>query len=99
MARVLIGAGLPQPALEFDLIDEFGRFVARLDLAYPAARLAVELQSVAHHLNRRSFESDPLRRNKIARQGWTLLEFTWAYTHNNTAEAVAEIAYHLRHAA
>ncbi len=78
LAQLIVAGGLPEPTLEYPVSDHDDRFVARLDLAWPSARLAVELDSVKYHLNRRSFENDPRRRNRLISLGWTVLVFTWA---------------------
>ena len=49
-------------------------FVARVDLAYPPFRLGMELDGFRWHAGRGPFRSDRLRRNRIERVGWRLLE-------------------------
>ena len=39
--------------------------------------MAIELDSVRFHLNRKSFVADPRRRNRLTLAGWTVLSFTW----------------------
>ncbi|HEV7792383.1 MAG TPA: DUF559 domain-containing protein, partial [Pseudonocardia sp.] len=46
--------------------------LARVDLAYPAARLAVEYDG-AHHFDRRRAELDRRRDSLLARYGWDTL--------------------------
>jgi very-short-patch-repair endonuclease len=77
VADLLRRTGLPEPALEFTVVDEAGRFVARVDLAFPSIRLAIELDSIRHHMNHESFRKDPRRRNRLTVLGWTVLNFTW----------------------
>ena len=74
---LLIGSGLSRPRLEYRICNEAGAFLAQVDLAYPAHRVAVELDSVRFHLNRESFVSDPRRRNRLTVAGWKVLSFTW----------------------
>ena len=75
--QLLNSRGLPEPVYEFEVLDRSGRFVARVDLAYPERRVAIELDSIRWHLNRESFERDSRRKNKLIDQGWTVLSFTW----------------------
>ncbi|MDH5238011.1 MAG: type IV toxin-antitoxin system AbiEi family antitoxin domain-containing protein [Acidimicrobiia bacterium] len=77
VSQLLIDAGLPPPAVEHEIYDG-DEFVARVDLAYRYPRIAIELDSARHHLNRDSFEADPRRKNKLSVLGWTVLTFTWA---------------------
>ena len=77
VADLLVDAGLARPAMEHQVNDVRGAFLAQVDLAYPSHRLAVELDSKRWHLNSVSFERDPRRRNDLAVAGWTVLTFTW----------------------
>lgn len=76
-ADLLVDSGLPEPEIEYDIHAADGRWLARVDLAYPAALLAVELDSVRYHLNERAFEADPVRQNRVVIEGWTFLRYTW----------------------
>lgn len=78
VSRLLQSAGLRTPTHEFTIEDRNGRFIGRVDLAYPEQRVAIELDSVRWHLNRESFERDPRRKNALTLAGWTVLTFTWA---------------------
>ncbi len=73
VVRGLLAAGLPQPVRQHE-IHHNGLFVARVDLAYPPDRLAMELDSFRWHAGRGPFRSDRLRRNRIEAAGWRLLE-------------------------
>ncbi|MGI8808164.1 MAG: type IV toxin-antitoxin system AbiEi family antitoxin domain-containing protein [Acidimicrobiales bacterium] len=73
VVRRLLAAGLPQPVRQHEIHDN-GRFVARVDLAYPQVRLAIELDGFRWHAGRGPFRSDRLRRNRIEAAGWRLLE-------------------------
>ena len=77
VAELLTGAGLDYPALEHRVHDARGAFVAQVDLAYPAHRVAIELDSARWHDNRESFVNDRRRRNEITLAGWDVLNFTW----------------------
>ncbi|MEZ5407375.1 MAG: type IV toxin-antitoxin system AbiEi family antitoxin domain-containing protein [Acidimicrobiales bacterium] len=79
VAHLLLDRCLPPPALEFRITDGSGQLVAQVDLAYPAHRVAIELQSKRWHLNARSFEADPLRWNRLTALGWQVYPFTWAF--------------------
>ena len=75
---LLVSAGLPTPEFEYTVRNALGRFVGRVDLAYPDQRVAIECDSVRWHLNRESFERDPRRKNALLLCGWTVLTFTWS---------------------
>ena len=74
---LLVDAGLARPRLEYRICRSDGELLAQVDLAYPPHRVAIELDSVRFHLNRKSFVADPRRRNRLTLAGWTVLSFTW----------------------
>lgn len=75
---VLLGdAGLPAPKYEHEIVAD-DQLVARVDLAYPRLKVAIELDSVRWHHNIESFRQDPRRKNKLTLLGWTVLTFTWS---------------------
>lgn len=47
-----------------------------LDVAFPEAMLAVELDGWAYHCSQEMFESDRSRQNWLVSQGWRVLRFT-----------------------
>lgn len=77
VARLFVAHGLPRPSLEHRVLDEMGRLVAQVDLAYPEHRIAIELQSKRWHLNHRSFDADPARWNQLTLLGWRVFPVTW----------------------
>ena len=87
VARLLVDHGLPQPSLEH-VIEIDGVFAARVDLAYPLERVAIECDSARFHLNRESFEADPRRKNRLMVAGWTVLTFTWADYRDRPGELI-----------
>ena len=67
-------AGLdPQP--QFTVTDT-GRFIARVDLAVPGLKLALEADGYATHARRPGFERDRERLSLLQAAGWTVLAFT-----------------------
>ena len=72
--RALVAAGSPIPAQQHRVHLD-GR-ACRLDLAYPALKLAIELDGWEYHRSRSSFDDDRSRANLLVVLGWTLLRFT-----------------------
>ena len=91
VARLLEDSGLPSPELEYPILAEGGRRIAQVDLAYPSARIAIELDSVRWHLDRRSFHRDRDRWNALTSAGWTPLLFTWAMYADTPTDLVATV--------
>jgi len=70
---LLVLAGLPHPRGQVSLRDDFGLFLARADLYYPDARLAIEYDGATH---RESLAADNRRQNRLINAGYRLLRFT-----------------------
>jgi very-short-patch-repair endonuclease len=70
---LLVLAGLPHPRSQVSLRDDFGHFLARPDLYYPDARLAIEYDGATH---RESLAADNRRQNRLIDAGYRLLRFT-----------------------
>ena len=96
VADLLEESGLPRPLFEHRVEDESGSLVAQVDLAYPAERVAIELDSVKWHFNLESFTKDPRRRNATMLTGWTVLTFTWADYARSRDALCATVAAALR---
>lgn len=87
---LLADAGLPEPELQVEVRTDAGEFVARVDLAYPTWKIAIELDGRGH-ITDAAFESDPIRRNRLELEGWLVLDFTWRYYVERPADLVADI--------
>jgi len=62
-----------------------------IDLAFPAARLAVEVDGWAWHTDPARFAADRHKGNAITRAGWDLLRFTWHDLDGRPAACLREI--------
>ena len=70
MVDVIRRHGLPTPVLQFEVRDERGHFVARVDAAYPEHRVAIEYDSKQEHTGEQALQRDSSRRNRIIRAGF-----------------------------
>jgi very-short-patch-repair endonuclease len=68
---LLVLAGLPMPVTQFEVPGAR----ARLDLAYPELKLAIEYDGDQHR-ERDQFRRDVARLNRLRLLGWTVLRFT-----------------------
>ena len=92
---LLVAADLPRPRTQVPIRDGAGRFLARVDLAYPEHHLAIEYDGYAAHSDRRAFRDDRRRQNDLVRAGWDLLRYTAADVRRRPAQIVAEVAERL----
>jgi very-short-patch-repair endonuclease len=74
-AALLHDAGAPTPVPQYEVRDDNGRFLARVDLAYPQWRIALEYEG-DHHRERAQFRRDIARLNALRQAGWVVLRFT-----------------------
>ncbi|SEP82357.1 type IV toxin-antitoxin system AbiEi family antitoxin domain-containing protein [Microlunatus flavus] len=50
---------------------------AEIDIAFPARRIAIELDGYAFHCGADAFRKDVRRGNRLLADGWTVRRFTW----------------------
>jgi very-short-patch-repair endonuclease len=67
----------------------FGRW--RIDLAFPAAMVAVEVDGWAWHQDVDRFRTDRTKQNALVRAGWLPLRFTWHDLTRRPQAVLAEI--------
>lgn len=91
-ARFVRDFGLPSPVPQHEITDDVGRFVARADFAYPDAKIAIELQSYAHHHDRVQWEKDQARAGALSSLGWLY----YPVTNLQLARGAPELALKLR---
>jgi hypothetical protein len=86
--RLLQNAGLPIPMLQY-IVRDRDRFIARLDFAYPAERVAIEADGYRYHDQRRSFDEERARGNELEALGWRVLRITAKHV-EQSPEGVAD---------
>jgi very-short-patch-repair endonuclease len=93
---ILTRAGLPPESLQFNVRNEFGRVVARVDMAWPSLRLGIEADGVEVHGLPRALHHDRRRQNDLQEVRWTILRFTWDDVVNHPAEVIAKVRWTLK---
>src|SRR5205814_10052127 len=69
---ILVGGGLPRPVTQYTVVDQHGRTLGRLDLAYPEKKVGVEYEGAGHRESS-VFQKDLRRHNRLHAAGWTIL--------------------------
>lgn len=77
MAALFRRHGIPRPVFQHAVRVE-GRFIARVDFAYPECLLAIEVDGHDAHRTPAQLQADLARQNRLVAAGWTVLRFTWA---------------------
>lgn len=89
--RVTMLAGLPEPLLNHPVRDRYGT-TRRLDAAYPAQGVAVELDGQTFHGLPTDRRDDNIRQNALVLGGWRqLLRFTWWDLTRDPGRVVEEV--------
>jgi very-short-patch-repair endonuclease len=86
---LMIRSGLPTPVAQHRIEHE-GRFVARVDFAWPELKVAVEYDGL-WHAGSRQFAKDRQRLNRLQAAGWRVVFVTAADLHR-PEQLVARIA-------
>ena len=89
LTRVLHNAGLPAPVVQYGLVVEGLRL--RIDLAYPASKLAIEYDGVDVHTRVDRFVSDRRRQNALTAAGWRVVRVTGADLRDRPHVVVANV--------
>jgi very-short-patch-repair endonuclease len=90
--QIIRDSGLPMPRSQYELHDELGRFIGRLDFAYPDRRFGIEIDGYRYHTDPAAFVRDRQRQNAILTAGFNLLRYTAEDLFRRPAHVIAEIA-------
>lgn len=73
---MLVWAGLPCPAVNVDVFDRAGGWVARPDLSYPELKIAIEYDGDHHRTDKRQWRRDRARDQNLRDEGWLVITLT-----------------------
>ena len=92
LCRVLLHEqGLPAPVTQL-VVRHQGRWVGRVDFAWPGAMLVVEVDGFAFHSGRAEYRRDRRRVNALQAAGWVVLRFSWEDVVQDPGYVVASVA-------
>ncbi len=86
---------LPEPVIGFP-VDLGAGFLEHPDLAYPAARIALEYEGDRHRSDRRQWERDVARYERFADAGWRVIRVTAAQLFSDPTGVVQRVRALLR---
>ncbi len=75
VVRSLLERGIPEPRRQHEVFSE-GKLVARMDFAWPAEKVGLELQSLRWHGTPERFHADRVRLLNLRSLGWDVIEVT-----------------------
>lgn len=91
MLRLHRAHGLPEPEVEYEVRDDRGRLVARVDFAHPEQRLAIEVDGYRWHGSPEAFRRDRVRDRRLRALDWTVLRFVWLEVMHTPAGVAVEL--------
>jgi predicted transcriptional regulator of viral defense system len=89
--RLLRDAGLPEPRQQLGLPWRDTRD-GRVDMAYPEARLIIELDGRRWHSRTETWEMDHKRDRAAQLAGWKVFRFTWSQLEETPGDFIASVA-------
>ncbi len=92
LRMILVSSGFPEPRLNHTIVDARGGFVARVDLAYVEAGVALEYEGDVHRVDRDVWQRDIRRRERVEDLGWRMVRVT-----ASDLRAPSELVARLRH--
>ena len=93
----IVRAGLPEPELNVDILDDLGDFIARGDLVYRQWKVVVEYDGWQHERDAWQRQYDHLRRERLEGAGWRVIVITAAdFRHPQTLVRRIETALRQR---
>lgn len=88
---------LPEARRQWTILDNSGRRAARVDFAYPHARLAIEIDGAQHHAGTGDWIAGLDRQNQVGKLGWRLLRFHAADLQNRPDRVANQVREALSH--
>ncbi len=72
---LLASAGLPEPVVQYEIRGD-DQFIARVDLAYPQWRIAIEYEGDGHRTDAAQWRRDIQRQRALEERGWIVIRIT-----------------------
>jgi len=91
----LVQAGLPEPLVNYKIVDKAGRPLFFLDMAYLAQLLAVEYDGRIHVGDVKAMGRGASRRRQLEDRGWRVITVTSSDLSNNMADVIASVRMEL----
>jgi hypothetical protein len=70
---LVIAAGLPPPVTQIEVLNDWGRVLARIDLGWPEVKVGIEYDGSQHWTDPRIRANDIDRTAELQRRGWILI--------------------------
>lgn len=91
LREALVSAGLPEPSVNYEILDADGSVAAHGDLVYPSARLVIEYDGDHHRTDERQYHIDVDRIWRIQTLEWTVLRLNKSHLAHDAREAIRRV--------
>ncbi|MGE5696556.1 MAG: hypothetical protein ACM4D3_15390 [Candidatus Sericytochromatia bacterium] len=88
---LLIEAGFTQPETQIVVLDDWGRFVARIDMGWRKYLVGVDFEGAQHWTDPTQRNKDIERYWKLPKLGWNDIRLTSGILHNNPQEFLTRV--------
>jgi hypothetical protein len=88
---LMVRAGLPEPVVNFPILNEHGAFVALGDMAYPEYKVLVEYDGGQHRENEKQFNRDIDRLDDVMELDWRVIRVNKSHVDGRSASRLAKI--------
>ncbi len=88
---LLIRSGLPTPTTQINVYDDYGHFVARLDMGWQDWRVAVEFDGAQHWTDAAQRSKDINRLADLEACGWRIIRVSYDLLRNGPAVVVDRV--------
>lgn len=89
---VLIDAGLPRPETQIVVRDQYGEFVARVDMGYRELRIGIEYDGPQHWTDPKQRQRDIDRQVALAALGWWIIRVSAELLRYREATLIGRVA-------
>ncbi|MBO2458735.1 hypothetical protein [Actinomadura violacea] len=73
LRMLIVDANLPRPVANQDVFNDWGVWLARPDLSYPARKIAIEYEGVHHQRDHVQYSHDIERDGRLIDHGWLVI--------------------------
>ncbi|WP_346039578.1 DUF559 domain-containing protein [Actinomadura chokoriensis] len=73
LRMLIVDAGLPRPVANQDVFNDWGVWLARPDLSYPAVKIAIEYEGLHHQQDYGQYSRDIERDGRLIDDGWVVI--------------------------
>jgi hypothetical protein len=70
---LVISAGLPRPHTQIEVLNDWGRVFARIDMGWPEIKVGIEYDGSQHWTDSRIRSNDIDRAAELQRRGWIII--------------------------